>query len=402
MLSPLSTVINSYNLLLLYLSETKIINTSVTTILAGGGGFSGFSKRLLRSQDRGQTWVDIGIAPYNSNLIQSNLVLQVFTTVWTRYVWIVCGYCNTAQGSGGVPLLWSPDGITWTQGTGLPAPTGGVIGFTDVNSNGSVSIAVSSTTIGIYVSLDGKAWSPTILPVLIYGQGIIWNGSVWMAVGSYSGGGSIFTSVDNGATWLNRSNALITATSYVSDAIFDGTKWIVCATTNTTGGGFFYSIMEPDPISLTAWKWYAGTGATFSGTGSSVSSIDWNGSVSNPVYVAAGYMPYSGIGTYSPNTILRSIDGIAWTAVSPAPFVIPTQTNPYIPTPPYYASTVSWIIDRFVVVGSSGAGTGNNTFGNQYFSTDGLTWISSTGDDLISITTLPTFDFGLSRNFSTA
>jgi len=306
------------------------------------------------------------------------------------------------------PLLSSPDGITWTAGTGI---LNTIQTFNDVNSNGTITIAVTAQTNSnyIYTSVDGNAWSSA--SVNISGYGIVWSGTTWMAVGSKTGtnNGSIYTSSDNGTTWIDRTNLAIFNATYISDAVYDGTKWIVAAVTTGTGGTFFYSTMEPDVSYGTnpnAWIWTAGTGDTFSGGTATVSTLAWNGSATSPIYVAAGYMPYDPLFAYNPYTILRSTDGINWTGVSPAPFVVgelqpPTPPYNYYPTPPYYASNAEWNIDRFVAVGSSGQGSGSERFGNQYYSFDGLTWTQSSGANLVSIIRFPDLDFGLSRNFST-
>lgn len=95
---------------------------------------------------------------------------------------------NTAGAS--TAAASSPDGITWTART-LPSAS-----WTDVASNGSGFVAVSSTTTAAR-SADGQTWTSFSMPAS-YNSRIIWTGSSYCVV-SYNTPSS--ASSPDGVTW---------------------------------------------------------------------------------------------------------------------------------------------------------------------------------------------------------
>ena len=254
-----------------------------------------------------------------------------------------------AVGSG---IATSPDGITWTERT---HPI--VNSVNGIAWNGSLWVAVGGYSgTAIATSPDGITWTARTSPFEGFGTtcwDVAWNGSLWVAVGS--GIAPIATSPD-GITWTSRTSPI---TSAVKGVAWNGSLWVA------VGFGTFTVATSPDGITWT------GRTATFPNGGRNVA---WNGSL----WVAVGESidPDSGIAT--------SPDGITWTGRSAgnvrdvawngslwvAAAAFGSRTSPDGITWTSNSDTVS---EAMAWNGSLWVGGGHGTF-KTYTSSDGVTW----------------------------
>jgi photosystem II stability/assembly factor-like uncharacterized protein len=334
-----NNIIHNYNSLLQYLNKIKLITvppstTPTTTILAASQG-----GQLFSSNDRGSTWTPVsGVTGFTFSFVTK--------IVWGGNIWVASGLPVSSY----PPLLWSNDGINWY------APLNSISGTqtSDVNWNGSLFIAPYPG--GIFSSIDGKNWVDVpILPSLVP-AGIVWNGSLWMLLGAQH----IYTSPD-GAIWTERTDPLIQDMSPILNAVYDGTKWVVCGQVLTSCVIIYTTSTNP------TWSWAT---ATINISNFFARDIAWNGTV----FVCVGTTPTTTC------AIIYSYDGITWTGIPTASTGVRIDVG----------STISWIIDRFVI-------TGYNVSpipGASIYSFDGIVWYQGTGIDAAN-------DPKLSRNYST-
>jgi hypothetical protein len=255
--------------------------------LAVGTSAAAGSTPIIQTSSNGYIW---------TNQTAQNASLGPLYCVATNgSLWVIGGAQNTGQiiGTfGGTAIQTSTDGSNWTARTNAP--------LTQVNGvawNGSLWVAVGSGILNfatgpfiagslctIQTSTDGFNWTGRMSGFTIAGQGIAWNGSLWVAVGVSSGGaGSCYiqTSPD-GINWTNRP-CTFTAAAY--SVAWNGSTWLV------GGQGTNTLVSSPDGITWTAVS---------NGTGTAIYSIAWNGSL----WVTNGT---------GGNIIQTSPDGVSWT-----------------------------------------------------------------------------------------
>lgn len=235
----------------------------------------------------------------------------------------------------------STDGVTWVAQT---IPTGA---YSSVVWNGSVFIAVGSSVAS--TSPDGVTWTARTIPAGGY-TSVAWNGEVAVAVGT---AGAVATSPD-GITWTvqddgGRSFYAVAWSGFQFVAV--GDNWAgtspdgIAWTSRSIPAGFYYA------LSL--------NGTTFVACGASgrcatsVDGVTWVAQTipSGDYYgVAWNGSLFAAVGNYR---VATSPDGVTWTGRS-------------IPAGFYRA--VQWSASGFIAVGDGVAAT----------SADGLTWSSST------------------------
>jgi hypothetical protein len=244
------------------------------------------SSPIIQTSSNGYVW---------TNQTAQNLSLgPLFCVATNGPLWVIGGAQNTAQiiGTfGGTAIQTSTDGSNWTARPNTP--------LTQVNGvawNGSLWVAVglgilafatgpfnAGSLCTIQTSTDGITWTGRMSGFTIAGQGIAWNGSLWVAVGVSSGGaGSCYiqTSPD-GINWTNRP-CTFTAAAY--SVAWNGSLWLV------GGQGTNTLVSSPDGITWTVVS---------NGTSTAIYSIAWNGSL----WVT------NGVGG---SIIQTSIDGVSW------------------------------------------------------------------------------------------
>jgi len=327
------------------------VDTSGTMWVAVGSG----TNTVAYSYD-GVSWVGLGTTVFSTS---GNAIK------WNGSYWL-------ASGSGTNNLAKSTDGINWTfivapitftniawNGTGTFVATSGTYAggttvntpgtyrstdggntWTNTNSGIGVNVAWGGTggywiMVGAYSTYkstnDGVSWT-TIRGYQFekFAVAVAWNASasMWVMNSSNKFGGSpaIYTSTDEGTTWVASSNSGSFFTNISTQSIWTGTKWFA------TGNSPAYIMTSTDGST-----WAAAESIIFSTRGN---SIKYNGAS----WVAVGE------GT---NTIATSTDGLSWTGRGTSIFSTAGRG-------------VAWNGLMWVAVGA-----GTNTIATSY---DGITW----------------------------
>ena len=157
-------------------------------------------------------------------------------TVSTNLMAIAKGADNNVVtvGSGGV-ILASSDGITWEQRT-----SGTTNNLNGVIWNGTMFVAVGALGT-ILSSTDGITWITQTSNTTDTLNGISWNGNGFIAVGGNSLSGTAFVSVD-GFTWSARKTLL---NKMLRGITWSGSQFVVvgeAGTLHTTPDGSFWSV----------------------------------------------------------------------------------------------------------------------------------------------------------------
>uniref|UniRef100_A0A6C0K443 Major capsid protein N-terminal domain-containing protein n=1 Tax=viral metagenome TaxID=1070528 RepID=A0A6C0K443_9ZZZZ len=243
----------------------------------------------------------------------------------------------TASYSG--QLSTSSDGLIWTTPF-MP------VGIQYINNLSQITVIENRTYIlgsaaglrqSTLFSPNGLDWTLSRFSgnMYGYGEGISWNGSIWVLVGSFTNSswgsiiiGPITTSTD-GITWTNPIVPDIPVTQAVQD-IYDSDA------AKSYGLEYIYNLY----------------------------SIAWNGRI----FVAVGYIQIGIVGTYIRYTIgcvVTSSDGITWTVQT-----IPVLNNDTTYSTQSISGTyVAWNGQIWVVVGNFGTYPGSITS-----SSDGISW----------------------------
>ena len=281
-----------------------------------------------------QQIVTSGITTKLDNFIDSSTGSQTYTIGPTVQARFVAGGTNAVTSAAPTAtIFYSADGNIW-----LPSPTtlfNGVGGVCNgVAYNGSVWVAVgtnatTSPTTTILYSYDGISWtaaSGTTFGTTTGAQGrdVAWGGNKFVAVGT-SGG---------------------TAPSTTSVYSYDGINWTATAT-NGTGTGM--------------WS----TGG-FSGSG-------WGVAYNGFRWVAVGGDGNTTAATTN-KCIYYSEDGITWTIASGTPFLSVGTGNNSV------ARAVAWNGIIWVAVGTNSTSTTAGAVATQsiYYSANGITWTATT------------------------
>jgi len=225
--------------------------------------------------------------------------------------------------------------------------------------NGSLWVAVGSTTGGNNVSFatstDGINWAPGPRDVSgnpfisAYGTCIAWNASYWLAGGQSNGGPNFMKSYD-GYTWTGSPN-IIFASGSVASIVWNGSYWLALGGTTTN------NVTVAKSNDGVTWTYVDSTANPFiAGNGK---GLAWNGSI----WVAVGTS-----GDAFHRTIAVSKDGLSWTYVA----------NPFDGA---WGFGIAWNGSYFICVGS----TIHVDLG-VIKSYDGLTWTPVTLPTLTTYT----------------
>ena len=200
------------------------------------------------------------------------------------------------------------------------------------DSSQKLWIAVGRGFPGIKYSSDGIVWNDaTGNQFNNAAYGVAWNGSLWVAVGQFSGGSTMRFSYD-GITW-NRATIGIFA-GYGYGVAWNGRIWVAVGEDDQANTTIKYSNTG------TIWNNVSSTGFTDWGNG-----VAWNGYM----WVAVGQ---------GGTTIRYSYDGLTWNNASGT---FATSGN-----------GIAWNGALWVAVGNGG-----NTFENIKYSYDGINWNNS-------------------------
>ena len=334
----------------------------------------------------------------------TGLTTTPLTLTWNGTYWVVGGVNN------GLYILYSPDGITWTESTSGAAIMGSyfqvasrnVLPFTPSNLvyvgpagpagptgptgprapyvYSSLIVGVSTDSPYIVYSDDGITWNDcaSITPWIPMGlKGVAWNGSMWVAVGGtilYSSDGSNWTRTTSADTFIGAgeiygvawgNNTWVAYGRFAVAVLYsaDGISWSQSSSGTTLMSGnvdssSYKSIAYSDTLqrfvlasdiiiySADGDTWTRSSNDTATLGGNSVGCLCWNGS-----FFIGGLL--SGA-----NLIIKSVDGNTWTA--------PTVTG--ITSDIIY--DIKWNGSIFVAVGSESE--------YIYYSADGIAWNTAT------------------------
>jgi hypothetical protein len=354
--SLLGTVSSGFSTLAAFTSNTSnslisLYETSITSSIDGLGTIGYISTASLQSTVTALQVITITAIGFPSTLNGLAQVGQFSTLNYVRIqptsnIWVAAGTDATFT------LKNSLDGINWLTTNGSFATSGNGIAY-----NGSIWVAAGQDTIpagSIKYSLDGTNFNNSLTGGFSgYGSGIAWNGYQWIAVGSDTTN-TIQRSSD-GINWFSVISGQFT--NYGSAVAWNSYQWVAVGSDATTS-------MKSSIDGLT---WLNATSGGFTGPGR---GIAWNGSI----WVA--------VGTDTATTIKYSLDGRNWIASS----------NGFTSS----GAAVAWNGRMFVSVGTdstpgntikysfngqvwSNAGTGFATAGNG-ISWNGYIWLA-VGED---------------------
>lgn len=266
-----------------------------------------------------------------------------------------------AVGSGTNSLAYSPDGVQWTGLGTTVFSTGNGIAW-----NGTLWMACGAGALHtLAYSVDGLRWTGLGRSVFsTQANEVDWNGSRWVAVGQ--GTNSIAYSAD-GITWTGSTSGTAIFTTSANDIAWNGTRWVAVGQgTNSIA------------YSADGFNWTAISGTIFSTKGNGVA---WTGSLwvavgagTNTIAYSADGITWTGLGTSIFSTSGNDIcwNGTRWIAVGSGTHTLAYSANGTVWTGfgtnlfSVSGNGVCWTGSRFVAVGS-----GSNSI---CYSTDGLTW----------------------------
>jgi hypothetical protein len=312
---------------------TGAIN-SYTTFKLGGScqnirGYNGYIdeflvyNRIVSATEVSSLYNIRGSTSGNSLSVVSNgaiIYMPLDGNTKTNEFCVACGHATNVNSSS---MIYSYDGINWKKGTDIFENYGNGIAY-----NGSMWVAVGfGTDNTIAYSLDGINWIG--LGVILPGLCVAWNGSMWLAGGVYPI--SLIYSYD-GINWTKVISEIF-INSVVESIGTNGSMWII--------GGYSHinsAIMA------------------YSNDGLNWTSININGIFGNHVYEIV----YNGTiwvaGGIGPTSIAFSNDGITW---------YPTANNLLTTV----CIAIAWNGSLWVAVGD-----GTNFI---IYSNDGVTWTAS-------------------------
>lgn len=272
---------------------------------------------------------------YTNNLQTSSILastLQVYGNVNVvsdsqQKLWV-------AVGQGSPSIRYSSDGIVWNNATGNVFNNSAY----GVAWNGSMWVAVGEFSGGstIRFSYDGIIWNRATVGIFGgYGYGVAWNGRIWVAVGDEGGLTTTIKYSNDGIIWNDVSSTGFTV--WGNGIAWNGYMWVAVG----QGGSTIR-------YSYDGLTWSNASSGEFSSFGA---GIAWNGAI----WVAVG----AGGGS----TIKYSYDGINWNS----------GQNVFSIS----GSGVAWNGSIWVAVGNGGS---------IKYSRDGIIWYnaSSSGDGLFS------------------
>ena len=368
----------------------------------------GANRRILRSTDNGVSWT-------SQSYVSGGFTYNDVRATPTKF--ITCG-TSPETVTPGPQVLYSSDGVTWTQAT-IPAidicyallqiavigETAYIIGTMAITTGGSrysfiISYTTSGTTCSIfaigqpfgavtyisatnkwfascsglmYVSSDGYSWTPYFIGIsggaaigivskVAYGAGVY-------VVGATNG---IYSST-NGTTWTR-----VSTQASVNNIVYAASKFVATAAAglvNSSTDGVTWTAFGLGPAAgfrtnalvYALGKWYCGTSTTM------ITSVDgvtgWTTIASTPPSLG---MTYTGVNFVNVNTasyVGTSPDCITW-----------TQRNPG------YNSTTMSAVDYNSTLNV--VSVGGNTASRYSTSTDhGVTWTVRTTNVLGTGTT---------------
>ena len=317
-----------------------------TTWVAVGGYYGAVEEEnggiIAKSAD-GITWSKVPTA--------KKLVTGMFTSIaWNGRFWVAIGSGIRTN------AYSSEDLITWTP---ILALDGGY----RVVSNSKLWVCAYVYPYSIRYSYDGILWPISASANTLFINGMVsyiaWNGTMWVAVGSYNTSTPRLASSSDGINWIE---VVLTGVFTNATRIFvvgwNGEMWVA------SGNGTI-----PIAYSYDAITWISAT----SSSGLSITnpeSLTWNGSrwilIDGDPGVNSAFVSTNGI-----NWSLSSASSIISTAFGVSSRSVLQYCGNSIPEPV--------ITETITVIGGVGSEGGNKII----YSYDGLTWLPSTSANLL-------------------
>ena len=242
-------------------------------------------------------------------------------------IWVAT--CLTSGGNQTDSLLWSPDGLDWSN-----AVSGGFTnGGRSVAWNGSLWVAVgvggAQPINTILTSTDGSNWNNSVSGGFTGtnpsgGFGVVWTGCNWVATGDggFGTGSYSFLTSPDGSNWTpSVGYGFLDPKGWGTAIAWNGRRLVAVG----TEGLIPQTIQYSDDYGAT---WTVASGTLFEGAGDQGTCVAWNGS-----YWLAGSL----------QGFRKSYDGITWFQPLTAPGVYITSlswTSNAVPTMAIGSSTL--------------------------------------------------------------
>jgi hypothetical protein len=320
-----------------FLQSTIILNNTLYTDMTNRVGINtGFPRADLDVAGIGlfQTLSTATINISSIATLNVSSMNRVNIPVSSSNLWIAVGDDNSNG------IRYSFNGSNWSN-TLISGAFGATGKGNGIAYNGSVWVAVGVNPAGsngnVLYSLDGFTWN-TVLGAYFFtsGNGVAWNGRQWIAVGSDTTSNGTIKFSSDGITWSNVTSGGFTASG--ANVAWNGRFWVAVGQDATVNNTIKYS--------FNGRTWSNASSGGFDGNGGS--NVAWNGKM----WIAVGDDNVYGI--------RYSFDGSNW-----------SNTNNGFTLP---ATGIAWNGSMWVAVG--GDATQNNRIKYSY---DGLNWSNSSG-----------------------
>ena len=338
------------------------------TIWVATGVSSGTGWNIAYSYD-GLTWV--GAVKNNVFFTNGNINEGARGVSWNGRMFVCVGKGTTSSNC----IIYSYNGINWfSTGQTIFTTTGN-----DVVWNGSLWVAVGEGTNSIAYSYNGLNWTGLGTSITIQSNNIAWNGKICILTHANGIAYSF-----NGINWISNTTIFLNNPAY--GIAWDGSRWQLGSSTSTSAysyNGFDWTkytanygrtqtnsfactykmnptayIQHPS-IAVGAGQntiAYSDDGITWFGLGSNIFSIEGRFVLWNgQIWVAVG----SGN-----NTIAYSKDGINWIGLGSRIFSVA-------------GNNLAWNGNIWIA-------TGNDTYNTLAYSNDGINW-TGLGNNIFSI-----------------
>jgi hypothetical protein len=204
-----------------YYSVNSLAWSSASNLFIAVGDGGSPNPPLLATSPDGITWT------------RASLAADTYSGSWLSDV-TADSNGITAVGQG--YIFYSTDGSTWSR-QAIPSGMSATLGIAGVASSGATRVAVghdstSSPADFILVSTNASSWSSVTVPAGFAPQDVVWNGSLFVAVGSNTpvqvgATPQIATSTDGQSWALQTLPATVASSSYMlNDIAWDGARFI--------------------------------------------------------------------------------------------------------------------------------------------------------------------------------